>query len=135
MFPDGPAAAADIRPDDIVQEIGSARIGNDCDFVDAAYNRSCDPVRVVLRRAGATVEARLVPLDQEPFFQKLCLDGVAVGCFRQARSLWSRNRETDRDRALGLYHNACVAGSAEGCAEEGLRLFKDKVLPRIRPAS
>ena len=51
VFPDGPAAAAGIRPDDIVEEIGAARIGNDCDFVDAAYNRSCDPVRVVLWRA------------------------------------------------------------------------------------
>lgn len=126
VLPDGPAAAADIRPDDIVGQIGSAHIGNHCDFVDSAYNRSCEPVRVVLWRAGATVEVNLVPFEQESFFQGLCRDGVAVGCFRQARTLWSRNRDNDRDRALGLYQNACVAGSADACAEEGLRLFKDK---------
>lgn len=126
VFPDGPAAVADIRPGDIVEEIGAARIGNDCDFVDAAYNRSCDPVRVVLWRGGATVEVSLVPFEQEAFFRDLCLSGVPAACFREARTLWNRNRETDRDRALGLYHNACVAGFAEACAEEGLRLFKDR---------
>jgi hypothetical protein len=126
VLPDGPAAAADVRPGDVVQEIGVARIGNDCDFVDAAYNRSCDPVRVLLWRAGAAVEVKLVPHEQEPYFGRLCHDGIAAGCFRQARTLWYRNRETDRDRALGLYQNACVGGSAEACAEEGLRLFKDK---------
>ena len=93
-------AAALIRPDDIVEEIGPAHIGNDCDFDEAAFNRSCDPVRVVLRRAGALVEATLVPVEQEPFFGRLCHDGVATACFRQARSLWNRNRGNDRDRAL-----------------------------------
>ena len=126
VLPDGPAAAADIRPGDVVEEIGAARIGTDCDFVDAAYSRSCDPVRVLLWRAGAAVEVKLVPREQEPYFGGLCRDGIAAGCFRQARTLWYRNRETDRDKALGLYQNACVAGSAEACAEEGLRLFKDK---------
>jgi TPR repeat protein len=127
VLPDGPAAAADIRPDDIVQDIGAARIGNDCDFADAAYNRSCDPVRVLLWRGGAAVEAKLVPVMQEPFFDRLCRAGVAAGCFRPARSVWSRTREGDRDRAFGLYQNACVTGSAEACAEEGLRFFKEKV--------
>src|SRR5262249_16645210 len=126
VFPGGPAAAAGVRPDDIVEEIGAARIGNDCDFVDAAYNRSCDPVRVVLRPAGACVEVNLVPFEQEPFFQDLCRGGVAAGCFRQARALWSRNRDNDRERALALYQNACVAGSADACAEEGLRFMKDR---------
>jgi TPR repeat protein len=126
VFPDGPAAAADIRPDDIVEEIGSAHIGNHCDFVDAAYNRSCDPVRVVLRRAGTTVEAKLVPFEQEAFFKQLCLDGITAGCFRQAWTLWRRNRDTDRVQAFDLYHNACVSGSEEACAEEGLHLFKEK---------
>ena len=125
-LPDGPAAAAGIRPDDIVQEIGSARIANDCDFVDAAYNRTCDPVRLVLWRAGATVEVSLVPFEQEAYFRDLCLNGVAAGCYRQARTLWYRNRDNDRELAFGVYQNACVAGSAEGCAEEGLRLLKDR---------
>jgi uncharacterized protein len=121
----GPAAAAGIRADDIVEEIGPVRIGNACEFADAAYGRSCDPVRVVLRRAGAIVETTLVPVMQEPFFERSCRDGIADGCFRQARALWSRNQGNDRGRALDLYDNSCLAGSAEACAEEGLRFFKE----------
>lgn len=126
VLPGGPAAAAGITRNDIVEEIGPTHIGNDCDFDEAAFNRSCDPVRVVLRRAGAPVETKLGPVEQEPFFGRLCHDGIATACFRQARILWNRNRGNDRDRALDLYQNACVSGSAEGCAEEGLRFFKDK---------
>lgn len=125
VVPGGPGAAAGIRAEDVVEEIGPARIANECDFVDAAYNRSCDLVRVVLWRAGAIVETKLVPVEQEPFFERLCHDGIASGCFRQAQILWSRNRGTDRDRALELYQNACRAGSAEACAEEGVRFFKE----------
>ncbi len=124
--PGGPADKAGIAPGDVVEEIGGARIGNECDFEAAADNRSCDPARVVVRRAGASVEATLVPVEQEPFFARLCRDGIAGACFRQARTLWRRDSGTDRDRALDLYQNACVAGSAEACAEEGLRFFKDK---------
>ena len=125
MLPGGPAASAGILPDDIVEEIGPARIGNACEFTDAAYDRTCDPVRVVVRRAGAIVETKLVPVEQEPFFDRICHDGIADGCFRHARTLWTRNRGSDRDRALALYDNACLAGSAEACAEEGLRFFKE----------
>ena len=42
VLPDSPGAAADIRPGDVVQEIGAARIGNACDFDDAAFNRTCE---------------------------------------------------------------------------------------------
>ncbi len=124
-LPGGPAAAGGILPGDIVEEIGPARIGNACEFADAAYDRSCDPVRILLRRAGAIVETKLVPVMQEPFFERSCRDGIAEGCFRQARALWIRNQGNDRDRALDLYDNSCLAGSAEGCAEEGLRFFKE----------
>ena len=126
VLPEGPAAAADVRPDDIVEQIGATRIGNDCDFVENAYHRSCDPVRVVLWRAGATVEVNLIPFEQVAYFQELCRSGIAAGCFRQGRTLWRRNKDDDRDRALRLYQNACVAGHAEACAEEGLRLLRDK---------
>ena len=123
VLPGGPAAAAGIRPDDIVEEIGPARIANDCEFIAAAHSRSCEPVRVVLRRAAASVETSLIPADQEPFFEKSCRDGIWSGCYRQAWVLWSRNRGTDRHLALELYAKACRAGSAGACADEGLHLM------------
>src|SRR5207247_3293032 len=123
VLPGGPAAAAGIRPNDIVVEIGMAHIGNDCEFNDAASSRSCEPVRVVLRRDGANVEVTLVPVEQESFFQKSCGDGVVSACFRQGWLLWSRNRGVDRERAMELYETACKAGSAEACAYQGLRLM------------
>jgi TPR repeat protein len=120
VLPGGPAAAAGIRADDVVEEIGSARITNDCEFIEAAYSRACEPVRVVLRRGAASVETKLVPVDQDAFFERSCRDGINTGCFRQAWTLWSRNEGSDRDRALDLYRAACRAGSAEACAHEGL---------------
>jgi TPR repeat protein len=123
VLPGGPAAAAGIQVNDVVEEIGPARIANDCDFVDAAYNRSCDPVRVVLRRAGAVLAVSLVPADQGSFFEKSCRDGIGSGCLREAWTLWRRNRGSDRDHALELYKRGCQAGSAEACAHEGLRLL------------
>jgi uncharacterized protein len=119
VLPGGPAAAAGIRVNDIVEEIGAARIGNDCEFIAAAHNRSCEPVRVALRRAGALVETKVVPVPQDEFFEKSCRDGVKSGCFRQAWALSNRNR----DRATALHETACRAGSAEACAYEGLNLM------------
>jgi TPR repeat protein len=123
VVPGGPGAAAGIRPDDVVEEIGPARIANECDFAKAAYSRSCEPVGVVLRRGGAIVETRLVPVDQDSFLEKGCRDGIASGCFRRAWTRWSRSRETDRDRALELFRTACRSGFAEACAYEGLVLM------------
>ncbi len=123
VLPGGPAAAAGIRAGDLVEEIGSARIANDCEFVDAAYGRACEPVRIVFRRAGAVSEVTLVPVDQDSFFEQSCRNGVQSGCFRQAWSLWSRNQGTDRERALELFEAACRAGSAEACAQGGLHLL------------
>jgi uncharacterized protein len=124
VLPGSPAAAAGIRPNDIIEEIGTARITNACELVDAAYSRSCEPVRVVLRRAGEIVEAKLIPVDQDPFYEGSCRAGIPSGCFRQAWTLWSRNRSTDRDRALEIYQTACRSGSAEACAYGGLRLME-----------
>ena len=70
VWPDGPATAAALRPNDVVEAIGDARIGNDCDFDDAAFNRSCGPVGVVVWRSGSRVEATLTAVDQATFFEK-----------------------------------------------------------------
>lgn len=122
VLPGGPAEAAGIRPNDIVEEIGGKRITNDCELIDAAHSRSCEPVRVLLRRGGESVEAKLVPVDQKAFFEKSCRGGSASGCFRQAWLLWSHNREAEREQALQLYTMACGTGSAEACAYRGLHL-------------
>jgi TPR repeat protein len=123
VLPGGPAEAAGIRPNDLVEEIGGKRITNDCDFVDAAYSRACDPVPIRLRRDGASVEAQVIPVDQKAFLEKSCRDGNASGCFRQAWLLWSHNRESDRERAFGFYNMACGAGSAAACAHRGVHLM------------
>lgn len=124
VLPGGAAEAAGIRPNDLVQEIGGKRITNDCEFVDAAYSRACDPVPIRLRRDGASLEMQVVPVDQNVFYEKSCRGGSASGCFRQAWLLWSHNRESDRERALGFYNMACGAGSAEACAHRGLHLME-----------
>lgn len=124
VLPGSPAAAAGIRANDIIEEIGTARITNDCELVDAAYSRSCEPVRILLRRAAESVEAKLIPVDQDAFYEKSCRDGIPSGCFRQAWTLWTRNRGADRDRALEIYQTACRAGSAEACAYGGFRLME-----------
>lgn len=124
VLPGGPAAAAGLRVGDAVEEIGAVRIANDCDFIGAAYNRSCDPVRVVVRRAGAPVEVQVVPVDQESYFGKSCREGVASACYRQAWLLWGRNRGADRQASTDLAHAACRSGSSDACAFEGLRLME-----------
>jgi hypothetical protein len=125
VLPGSPAVAAGIHPNDVVEEIGSARIRNICEFTDAAYNRSSGPVRVVYRRAGASSEATLIPADQAPFYEESCRAGIASGCFRQAWTLGMKNLGADRERALGLYEKACRSGSAEACAYLGLRLAEN----------
>ena len=121
VLPGGPAAAAGIRPNDIVEQIGTASIGNDCEFAQAGYNRSCEPVRIQVQRAGAAVEATLVPVDQSAFFEKSCRGGIASACFRQVWSGWTRRGEGGR--SAELFDSACKAGSAEACAYEGLQLI------------
>jgi uncharacterized protein len=120
VLPGGPAAAAGIRPDDIVEQIGDSRIANECELAAAAYNRACEPVRVRVARAGAAIETTLVPVDQSAFYEKSCRDGITSACFRQAWTGWTR-RGADNGRALELFASACKAGSAEACAYEGLQ--------------
>lgn len=121
VLPGGPGAAAGILRNDIVQAIGDTRISNDCAFDDVAHGRTCDPVRVVVRRGGAPIEVTLVPVDQDALFERACRAGATGGCFLQAWSLWARGPE-ERERALTMYEAACRAGSAEACAFEGLHL-------------
>ena len=116
----GPAASAEIRVGDLVQEIGDDGIANECELIDQAYGRACRPVRVAVRRAGQTVEAQVTPVDEAAFYEKRCAEGAATGCFRQAWLLWARDRGTDRERALELYDRACRDGSGEACAYGGL---------------
>ncbi len=124
VLPGGPAARAGILRHDVVMQIGSASVSNDCDFVDAAFARSCEPVRVVVWRAGAAVDVTIVPTDQDSFLERSCHDGVVSACFRQAFDLGSRSRGdgSDRDRALALLESACQSGSADACAREALFL-------------
>jgi TPR repeat protein len=121
----GPAADAGILPDDVVTAIGGRAIANDCDLDEAAFSRACDPVDVSFRRAGVTIERRFVPAEQRAFYDKACGAGVVSACFRQAWDLWRRSggRGPDSDHALELYQKACLAGSADACADEGHHLM------------
>jgi C-terminal processing protease CtpA/Prc len=97
VLPNGPAAAAGLLAGDVVVKIGATDIVTDCEFDDAAFNRSsCEPVSVSVRRAGAGVEATLTPVDQSAFLEKTCQDGNADACFRQGWLLWSRRGEGPR---------------------------------------
>ena len=124
-WPGGPAAAAGIRANDVVEEIGTARIGNDCDFDDAAFNRTCGSVQVSVWRSGARIEATLVAIDQAAFLEKACQGGSAAACFRQGWLLWSRRGGPKVARALELFTAACKAGSARACAYEALQLMDE----------
>jgi uncharacterized protein len=120
VLPGGPAAAAGLRVDDAIEQIGPTRLANACEFADLAYNRGCDPVRVRVLRAGASLELTLTPVDQAAFYEKGCHDGIASACFRQGWLLWNRKGDENSERALALMASACKAGSGEACAYEGL---------------
>ena len=125
VLPGGPAAAAGIRANDIVEQIGASKLSSDCDFDKAAFDLSCDPVQVVVRRGKDVLELALTPVEQEPFLDRTCQDAVASACMRQAWTLWRRNQGQDRDRAIELYEKACRAGSAQACADFGRHLAID----------
>ena len=124
VLPGSPAAAAGLRADDVVEQIGSTRLANVCEFTDLAFSRSCDPVRVLYRRGSASLEAELTPVDQAAFYEKGCRDGIASACFRQGWLLWNRKGDANSGRALELMTAACKSGSAEACAYEGLDLME-----------
>jgi TPR repeat protein len=124
VLPGGPAAAAGILPNDVVERIDSTPIVNDCEFGNAAFHRaSCGPVRVSVWRAGASLEMTLVPVDQTALLEKTCQDGNADACFREGWLLWSRRGGPKVDRALELFTAACKAGSSDACAYEALQLM------------
>jgi uncharacterized protein len=119
----GPGAAAGIRSNDVIEEIGPVRIQNDCDFVANGYSRACGPVRVVVRREGKSFEATLLPVDQAAFYEKSCRDGIASSCFRQAWIAWPARSEAG-SRTIDLFEATCKAGSADACAYAGLQMLR-----------
>lgn len=120
VMPGGPAAAAGIHANDIVEAIGDDRIANDCDFARHAYRRACQPVKMRIRRGRDVVEVTLVPVDERPFLDKACAAGNLDACFRGAWLFWSRDHP--EPHALELFTSACTTGAAEACAYEGLIL-------------
>ncbi len=123
VLPGGPAAAAGIRPNDVVETIGDARIDSDCEFDSAAFNRACGPVHVRVWRAGERIDATVVAVDQTAFLEKACGAGSASACFREGWLLWSRRGGPKVERALEIFTAACSSGSAEACAYESLQLM------------
>ncbi len=125
VLPGGPGAKAGVQPGDVVEKIGDTGIANVCDFDAAAYNRPCQPVRVVVRRSGAEVEVMLAPEDQAALFRRGCDAGFETACFREGWLLWKRSggTEANQSRALVLFSSSCGAGSAEACAYESLALM------------
>ncbi len=120
VFPGGPAEAAGIRANDVVEGVGGGRVTNDCDFARVGYGRACEPVAVTVRRGGKALDLTLAPVDEGPFFDRGCLGGDLDACFRRAWLVWSRDHGDAH--ALDLLESACRAGSAEACAYEGLVL-------------
>jgi TPR repeat protein len=120
VFAGGPAANAGLQANDIVERIGDTPIRYDCDVARTAYNRSCAPVTVTLRRGGEVTELTLTPVDQDPFLLEVCKAGNMTGCFRAA---WLQmGRSWPDPRVLELFSINCKGGSAEACAYEGLQL-------------
>ena len=117
VYAGGPAAAAGIQLKDVVLKIGDAAIQYDCDVDKAAFNRACQPVKVVVRRGGAEVDLTLTPVDQIAFLTKACIDGNPSACFRDAWLQWDRSQN-----APDLFATACNGGSGEACAYQGLQL-------------
>ncbi len=112
-----PAEVAGFREGDVLQQVGERRIAWSCEVDALLFHRTCDPVRVVVTRDGATIEKVLTPIEQGSFYEKACDDGNAAACFRRATF------ETDADRAVQLYEEACGSGSAEACAQYGYILM------------
>jgi uncharacterized protein len=117
----GPAAAAGILTGDIVEQIGSTRLAAACAFADLAFNRPCEPVRVLVQRGGATRELLLTPVDQTAFYAAACHGGNATACFRQAWLGWKRH-SAPASGTPNPFADACQMGSADACAYGGLDL-------------
>ncbi len=129
VLPGGPAASAGIQVGDVIEKIGDLSIVYDCDVDKAAYNRACEPVQVKLRRGGNTLDVTLVPVDQQAFLSKACIDGSSDACFRDAWLQWDRTHA-----APDLFATACNGGSAEACAYQGLQLSESSDRAAEAPA-
>jgi uncharacterized protein len=123
VFPGGPAEMAGIQINDVVETIGQTKIVYACDVDQEAYNRSCIPVTITLRRGDNTTEVTLTPVDQDPFLLEVCKAGNMLGCFRAAWLQWDRSKPDPR--VLELFAVNCKGGSADACAYEGLLLSEN----------
>lgn len=127
VFAGTPAAAADIRRDDIVLQIGEHAVANECDFLSLAHDRSCDPVRVVVLRRAEHLEKTVRPIDSDRLLRDLCAKGNATACYRKAWLLARRNGTTgDKQGVLAAWKVACDARSADGCAYYGQELLEER---------
>src|SRR5262245_65785982 len=120
VYAGGPAAAAGIQDKDVVVRVGDTPIRFDCDVDKAAFNRVCEPVKVVLRRGGSDVDVTVTPVEQTAFLTKACIEGNPKACFRDAWLQWDRSQNSP-----DLFATACNGGSAEACAYQGLQLSEN----------
>ncbi|HET9794734.1 MAG TPA: PDZ domain-containing protein [Thermoanaerobaculia bacterium] len=120
----GPGALAGIRPGDVVERIGGTPIGNVCDFDAAADERPIETVSLVVRRAGKSIEASVVPVGGKSFFEEACRLGSPGGCYRAAREAEAG------ERRLALLESACRLGSAAACADAGIALARSGNRPQ-----
>ena len=129
ILPDGPAALAGVRSDDVIQEVGNTSIRNICDFVGVAFDRAPGPVSIVLRRAeskfAADVGLTVSASNQDSLFDRACRTGSVGGCYRRAWSFAGSASAADRARSRDLYSDACTAGFAEACADHGLTRLRE----------
>jgi TPR repeat protein len=119
----GPAAAANLRVDDVIVAVDGAPVTTDCALIGASWNRSCDDAMLVTWRAGQTRTVTVSPVEALPLLTSRCDAGDAHACFRQAWLLWADGADAARrSSALALYDRSCRGGSAQGCAYYGVAL-------------
>ena len=123
VFPGGPADKAGIQVNDVIEKIGGSKIVYACDVDTEAYNRSCAPVTIELRRGGNVEEVTLTPVAQDPFLLEVCKAGNMIGCFRAAWLQWDRRKPDPR--VMELFSVNCKGGSADACAYQGLQLSEN----------
>jgi hypothetical protein len=93
VLPGSPAAAAGILANDVIEEIGTARITNDCELVDAAYP-FVRPVQLI--SAGPQIVRRLVPVTRTRSTKGVGARGSRAAVYRPDSV--EPQPGTDRDR-------------------------------------
>jgi hypothetical protein len=121
VLPGGPAALAGLRPGDIVLRVGGTDVRDDCEFDAVAFQRSCEPVDVVVARGAERRTVSLTPADGLSFLERACREGARGACNRRALVLWALARsEREKETAIEAFASACRVGDAEACANGGL---------------